>query len=438
MAEARRDIGPDEFMPLVAAERGGSGRHDLMLYVHIPFCSSKCHFCDFVADLAVPDVISGAAVRAGYVSALCAQIAAYAPRLAEIGYRPRLIYWGGGTPSRLAADELAMVITALTNAFDVDDVLEHSVESSPETLTEEKVRVLRRGGVDRISIGVQSFVEEELRRAGRAHSADEAAEAARAVRRGGIDNLNIDLIAGFPGQTQADTHHSLERCISLDPTHVTVYAYRADRRTVMARQIGRGDRPALELNHLVDAVELSRSALSAAGYTEYALGYFARDGHRFRGESYYFDLGAPAGVLPPGDFVGFGSGAGSSLGHHALANSYATFRRYRDDPLTMESCERYSPENLNLIGRTLRLALLNWSGVDYDRFEALYGFPFAALREQSMFQGYLRYFNLLGAEIIEDAHGIRLSETSKLRAHLRSYILSAEYINEPQSSGVTA
>jgi putative oxygen-independent coproporphyrinogen III oxidase len=420
-------------MGLIGAARSGRGPHDLLVYIHVPFCSSKCHFCDFVYDLAVPDLISGANIRARYVTALCQQISSYAPRLTELGYRPRLVYWGGGTPSRLSADELAQVATTVSTSFDLSGVEEHSFESSPETLTLDKVQTLRRCGVNRISIGVQSFVEDELRRAGRSHSAEEAEAAARAVRQGGVHNLNIDLIAAFPGQTLTDTRHSLERCIALEPTHVTVYPYRADPRTIMARQIGRGSVPAVHLADLVNAFELSRAVLAQAGYVEYALGYFARDGYRFLGESYYFDLGGDL----PGDFVGFGSGAGSSLGHYAVSNSHRTFHRYRDDPLTFECCERYSPYNLGIIGKTLLLALLNWSGIDYARFERIFGFPFAALHTQPIFQEYVAYFRMLGAEFIEDDDGIRLTDSSKLGAQMRSYAESREYIYERQDPAAT-
>lgn len=422
-------MSPEELFDLVAAEVDRTPR-DLLVYLHVPFCSSKCHFCDFVADLSVPDLISGAAVRGRYVSALCGQLADYAPRLAALGYRPRLLYWGGGTPTRLSAAELDQVLAAVHAGFDLREVREHSVESSPETLTLDKVRVLRGGGVDRISIGVQSFVDEELRRAGRSHSAEQAADAARAVRQGGIDNLNLDLIAAFPGQSLADLRYSLGHCLALEPTHVTVYPYRADPRTIMARQIGRGSRPALRLADLTDSFQLCRDTLAAAGYTEYAVGHFERGGHCFLGESYYFDLG---GELA-GHFMGFGSGAGSSIGHYAVSNSHRTFHRYRDDPLTVECCERYSAHNLGIIGKALRLALLNWSGISYRRFEDIFGFPFAQLREQPVFRRYLAYFQGLGADIVEDAEGMRVTEQTRVGAHLRSYLASSEYVYEPAAA----
>lgn len=422
-ADAFRDVPPGELFELVAAQLDDHAR-DLLIYLHVPFCSSKCHFCDFVADLDVRDLLSGTEVRGRYVSALCEQISYYGPRLGELGYQPKLIYWGGGTPSRLAPDELERIIATLTSSFDLGAVQEHSFESSPETLTVEKVACLRRSGVDRISIGVQSFVEEELRRAGRAHSAEQAQEAARAVRRGGIENFNLDLITSMPGQSLADVRRSAEKCIELQPTHVTVYAYRADPRTIMAKQIGRGIRPSARFAHMLESFQLCQDILVRAGYEEYALGHFARDGLRFRGESYYFDLG--------GDFIGFGSGAGSTLGHYSISNSHKTFHRYRDDPLMVECCERYTPENIGIISRELRLALLTWSGIDRGRFERLFGYPLAMLRGQQIFADYLDYFRFCGAEIVEDDRGLRVSQETRLRAHLRSYVTSMEYVKGPR------
>jgi oxygen-independent coproporphyrinogen-3 oxidase len=425
----RRNLGPDELFASIGEELGGGAHHDLLVYVHVPFCSSKCHFCDFVADLAVPDLLSGSDVRRRYVSALCRQIADYGPRLSELGYRARLVYWGGGTPSRLAADELEQIMAALASSLDLSDVEEHSFESSPETITEEKVAQLRRAGVDRISVGVQSFVDKELRQSARAHSADQAVAAARAVRRGGIDNFNLDLIAALPTQTMDDLRLSLRTCVELEPTHVTVYAFRSDPRTIMARQIGRGIRPSVRLSRMMELFELCRSELARAGYSEYAVGHFVREPrYEFRGESHYFELA--------GDFVGFGSGAGSTLGHYSVSNSHQTFHRYRDDPLTVECCERYSPDNIGIVAQELRQALFVWHGVDYDRFERLFGYPFAALREQPVFEEYLAYYRLCGASIMEDAHRLWVTPSTQLRAHLGSYATSTAYVMGPRPERV--
>ncbi len=211
---------------------------------------------------------------------------------------------------------------------------------------------------------------------------------------------------------------------------MTVYPYRADPRTIMARQLGRGDRAALGLSDLVESLGMCRDVLAAEGYVEYAVGHFARAGRRFLGESYYFDLGGDLS----GHFVGFGSGAGSTLGHHALSNSHRTFRRFREDPLTLECAERYSPYNLGIIGKTLRLALLNWSGIDYARFEDVFGFPFAVLRADPVFGDYLAYFRALGADIVEDDRGMRVSEATRVDAHLRAYLRS-EYVYGPVPGG---
>jgi putative oxygen-independent coproporphyrinogen III oxidase len=410
-----RDIGPDALFARLGAELRDGGQRDIMVYVHVPFCSSKCHFCDFVADVDVPDLVAAGDRRRRYVDALCRQISDYAPRLAALGYRVKLVYWGGGTPSRLSADELGRITATLSSGLDLSGVVEHSFESSPETLTAEKVAQLRDGGVNRVSIGVQSFVDAELRRAGRSHSADQALTAARAVRNGGIENFNLDLIAAMPGQSAADLEFSLQTCLSLNPAHVTIYPYRADARTVMSRQVARGDRPPQEFAHMYESLERARRALVAAGYHEYAIGHFARTlDHRFRGESHYFDLG--------GDYIGFGAGASSKIAHHALYNPHGVLRRYEEDPLPVFSCSRFTPEDSSTMASALRLAMLAWHGIGRQRFERLAGYPLAALRDQPSFRDYLDYYQSCGGQYIEDDEGIRLTPATQRHTYVRSLI----------------
>lgn len=415
-----RDASPDEVFAAVAPELPGQGPHDLLIYLHVPFCPSKCHFCDFVADLDTADLRSGPDVRSRYVDAIRRQIVDFAPRLNELGYRPKRIYWGGGTPSQLRAEELVTICETVAESFDLSHLEEHSFEANPDSLDEDKVSRLRAAGVDRVSIGVQSFVDEELARAGRAHTAQVAIDSARAIRRAGIDNYNIDLIAGLPGQTDDNLKFSLDTCIGLEPMHVTLYNYRPDRRTVMGRQIKRGDRPSLYVSNMMRAFEVSRERLNEAGYREYALGYFARQDKRFLGESYYFDLS--------GDYIGFGSGSVSILGHHVISNTHKTFHRFRDDPLTLESYGRYTPDRFELLTREIRLALLMWNGINFARFERLFGFSFAELRALPTVQRYLEYFEDCGAEFVEDEHGLRVSEATQLGAHLLSYQSSRLYM----------
>lgn len=414
------EASPDEVFARVAPELPGQGPHDLLIYLHVPFCPSKCHFCDFVADLDTSDLRSGPDVRSRYVDAIRRQITNFAPRLADLGYRPKRIYWGGGTPSQLRAEELVAICGTVAENFDLSHLEEHSFEANPDSLDEDKVTRLRAAGVDRVSIGVQSFNDDELHRAGRAHSAQDAIDAAHAIRRGGIDNFNIDLIAGLTGQTDDDLKRSLDTCIELEPMHVTLYNYRPDRRTVMGRQIKRGDRPTLYVSNMMHAFEVSRARLNAAGYREYALGYFARENKRFLGESYYFDLS--------GDYIGFGSGSVSILGHHVLSNTHKTFHRFRDDPLTVESYARYTPERFELLSREVRLALLMWNGIDFARFERLFGFTFDQLRALPAVQRYLEYFEDCGADFVEDERGLRVTDETKLGAHLRSYQSSRLYM----------
>jgi len=144
------------------------GNRDLMLYLHIPFCTSKCTFCAWVSGIDTPQLRSAADVRSHYVDAVIDQIRFYAPGINALGYVAPLVYWGGGTPSILEPEEITRLGNALRESFDLSGVREYSVESSPETLTRAKLEAFRSIGVNRVSIGVQSFEEQELRRAGRA------------------------------------------------------------------------------------------------------------------------------------------------------------------------------------------------------------------------------------------------------------------------------
>ncbi|MGH3995525.1 MAG: radical SAM protein, partial [Pseudonocardiaceae bacterium] len=198
----------------------------LALYVHIPFCASKCHFCDWVVDVPVSRLRGGADDRAPYIAALCEQLRCYGPLLTTMGYRPQVMYWGGGTPTRLSPDELRTVATALRESFDLSQLRQWSMETTPNDLTAEKLATMREVGVDRVSVGVQSFDAYQLRRSGRVHTGDDCVRAVELLRAAGIDNFNLDLISSFPGEDLDAFAATLEAALALNPPHVSVYPYR--------------------------------------------------------------------------------------------------------------------------------------------------------------------------------------------------------------------
>ncbi len=406
-------VAAEQAAELIAPCLAATTERSLLVYLHIPFCSSKCVFCDWVTDIPVPQLRSGPSVRAAYVSALCAQIRSFGPRLSELGYVPKHVYWGGGTPSKLSSSELEVIVDALATTFDLPSTGEHTLETSPETLTAEKLQCMRRLGVNRISMGVQSFDDGELRRAARAHSALQAEQAVHLIHEAGFENLNLDLIVALPEQTPEILDRTLAKTVELNPRHVTVYIYRATANTVMAKQIGSGQRRAQQPGDVLRFYDTARRALEQAGYTEYAVGYFMKDDTaRFMSEEYYFAL--------EGDYVGFGSGAESILGHHRLQNAPARLHEFIERPAWFDSCERFSPQRIESLFQALRLTMLTSIGIDYRRFERLFGFPFAQIRRHPYLRALMRYYSMYGTEFVETPERLYVTEGSRRQAYLAS------------------
>ena len=266
----------EDVMMRISREVSPDKPKDLLVYLHIPFCSSKCHFCDWVKDIPVKQLRSGPSVRRDYIKAITDQIAYYGTRLMGMGYVPKYVYWGGGTPTRLDGDEIAEIVKALNESFDLTSIQEHTMESSPETLTMEKLETMLESGIRRLSIGIQSFNDEELRKSARAHSAAGAENAMRMAQKAGYKNINLDLIAAFPDQTLEMWKRSLMKTIELEPAHITVYLYRPSSETVMANQIISGIKKAVGHEQMFAYNQMAQELLTQAGYIEYSFGYYAK------------------------------------------------------------------------------------------------------------------------------------------------------------------
>jgi coproporphyrinogen III oxidase-like Fe-S oxidoreductase len=365
-------------------------RRPLLVYIHVPFCSSKCTFCVWVAGVSVPQLRSSDDTRSRYAEAVKEQIEFYAPRLATLGYVPDIVYWGGGTPSALSVDQIRTIANALRDNFDLSAVREYTVESSPETLTVEKISEFQAAGMDRLSIGVQSFNESELRRAGRSHSPAEAEDAFRRAGRLGCVNRNIDIITGFPKQTREVLEETIAKILELRPEHITAYTYYEAKGTVMARQIARGNISAPRFEERAAAQELVYEALTSNGYSEYMPMYYSQSKQlRFKGESYYFNW--------EGDHIGFGSGAFSALATHRTLNSRGNLEEYISSPTTFDHFEK---TDLRIaVDESLSLMFLNGRPIAYDRFFNRFGFDFRELLEVPRMKAFLLALDRIGAPL---------------------------------------
>ncbi len=387
----------------ISSMRNSAEEKTLQIYLHIPFCSSKCHFCDWVDDISVTQLRSGASVRRQYVEALCRQIEFWGPHLTTLGYRPSCIYWGGGTPTRLDAQDFPIIRDSLRSSFDLDSLEQHTLETTPSDLTREKLESLESIGVDRLSIGVQSFDPDQLRRAGRAHSSQQAVEAIRLAKASRITDVNIDLISGFPDEMLSTFRNTLQQAVELDPTHISVYSYRATPRTIMAVQTHRGVRHGLELDAMIESYELAQDVLTQAGYKEYCFNYFVKD------DRYQFVAGL-YGYKLEGDIIGFGAGAESTIGALTLGNEDTELHRYIEHPLDFDTVAPFTLEKPEMFFPLFGGALMTEGGISFPKFEYLTGIPFSQAWSSPDIKAWFQYVQNCGARLSFEQDRIRASD----------------------------
>ena len=242
----------------------------LVLYIHIPFCAARCAYCDFNTYAGLK------AFYEPYTTALMAEIR----RAGEARGRPpvRTLFIGGGTPTVLPVDLLARVLAACREAFDVDPRAEITSEANPGTVDQTRFTALREMGVNRLSLGVQSFDDDELRWLGRIHTAAKAEEAFAAARAAGFENVNLDLIFGLPGQDRATWAATLARAVALGPEHLSLYSLTVEHGTPLARQVRRGLVAMPDDDLAADLYLAACDYLSAHGYIQYEISNWARAG----------------------------------------------------------------------------------------------------------------------------------------------------------------
>lgn len=245
------------------------------LYLHIPFCLAKCHYCDFVVR-----VLQHSQQMERYLAYLFLEIQAISPYLQPL----KTLYMGGGTPSLLPLDALAQLAGLLPRTSDC----EWTLEVNPETVTPQRATAWRELGINRISLGVQSFVDELLIRCGRTHTAHHAITAYRLLQAAGFANIGLDLIYGLPGQTPATWHHTLAQAVLLQPQHLSLYALQIEAQTLFGYQEQR-EHLVLPVDDLVVAdYDKALQELEQAGYQHYEISNWAKPGYASRHNLVYW------------------------------------------------------------------------------------------------------------------------------------------------------
>lgn len=272
------------------------------IYLHIPFCRKACHYCNFHFSTSLHR-------KEELVQALVQEIqqASFPPGIQAPERKMDTIYFGGGTPSLLSATELKNIFAALHSRYDIATDAEITLESNPDDITPEHLQLWKTLGINRLSIGVQSFVEDDLRWMNRAHNALQAETCIQLAKEYGFDNLTIDLIYGTPTLTDEHWQYNVQKAVSLGITHLSCYALTVEEKTALHHFIEKGKVPAVEEEKQGRHFMLLMEWMQAAGFEHYEISNFAKPGHRSRHNSHYW-----AGV----PYYGFGPSAHSFDGQY--------------------------------------------------------------------------------------------------------------------------
>jgi len=327
------------------------------LYFHIPFCRSRCHYCDFFSTTA------DASTRRRYVAALLKHLELLGRNEPTTGPL-QTIYFGGGTPSLLAVDQVASLLSACHKLFGVGESAEITLEVNPGTFSDNYLQQIRQAGVNRLSMGLQSFDDQQLQQLGRCHSVDQARDAVVAARAAGFDNISLDLMFALPGQDSDALNREIDLLLQQEPEHISVYGLTIEEGTEFERRYQLGTLAASDEEEYARQYELVRMRFAAAGYEHYEVSNFARPGYRCRHNQRYWQRRTCLAV-------GCGAHSFDERGYGERRHVPADLDRY----LHMLKAGSEPSELLESFGRlaamkeTVYLALRTSDGIDLNAFE---------------------------------------------------------------------
>ena len=331
----------------------------LGLYLHIPFCRSKCDYCDFYSLPAGEDRMDD------YLRALLRQLEEAAPGAA--GHSVDTVYVGGGTPTVFGGERLAALLAAVGRLYRLAPGAEITCEANPDSAGEELLRALRRAGFGRLSLGMQSADAGELAAVHRRHTPEQTDAAVAAARRVGFENLSLDLICGLPGQTEESWRRTVEHALSLRPEHLSCYGLKVEEGTPLARRVAAGEELPDD-DAQADRYLWTVERLARAGFWQYEISNFARPGYESRHNLRYWRLEP---------YLGFGPGAHSDFGGRRFAVP-ADLAGYLAGEAVLEG-EAVSPWERG--NEYLMLGLRTAAGIAGEEYRRRFGGDFAPLEE---------------------------------------------------------
>jgi len=341
-------------------------RETVSLYLHIPFCHTRCHYCDFNTYAGILPL------REPYVRTLLTEIAMDG-RLAELSdgtpRRSRTIFFGGGTPSLLSVEQVTRLLNACHSAFAVDEDAEITLEANPGTLSRAQLTGLHAAGVNRLSLGAQSFDAELLSTLGRIHSPHEITQAVQYARNAGFASINLDFMFGLPGQTMRHWRETLDQTLTLRPEHLSLYSLIIEEGTPFYTWTHEGRITPGDEDLCADMYEYADERLQAAGYENYEISNWALSGHQCRHNLTYWQN------LP---YLGMGAGAHSSFGGRRFSNVLAPLEYIRLlNAQQRPEAESETVDREQEMSETAFLALRTAIGLHLPTFEQRFGEPFA-------------------------------------------------------------
>ena len=336
----------------------------LGIYIHVPFCRSKCQYCDFYSLSTKDDKLMD-----GYLDAICAHIkeaGALAP-----AYKVDTVYFGGGTPSFFGAEGMATILTYIRRSFDVDNNAELSFEANPDSVTDKLLKRLRAEGFNRVSLGIQTDDDEVLRKLGRPHTFANAVAAYHRIRKAGFRNVSVDLMYGLPGQTLRAWRETLEHVLTLNPEHISCYGLKVEEGTPLYeyRDYAKLPDDDAQADMYLAAIEM----LKAYGYRQYEISNFARKGLYSKHNMKYWS---------GGEYLGFGPSASSDF----AGKRFTLCRSVQEYISGIKNKGKIIDEVQEIplrerAGEYLMLRLRTFNGTNAEDYERNFLLPFAPLED---------------------------------------------------------
>ena len=326
------------------------------IYVHIPFCKSRCIYCDFFSTTSLEE-------RDRYVVAVKRELEIrkdYLPQATRID----TVYFGGGTPSMLRAEQLCDILCHIRQTYDVSPLAEITAEGNPDDLSTEYLSTLRQGGFNRLSMGVQTFSNERLRFLCRRHTVEVAEQAVSNARKAGFENISIDLMYGFPGETLEEWEKDIEKALCLNPEHISAYALMYEEGTRLWTMLERGTVEEIDENLSLSMYETLMERLRFAGYEHYEISNFCKPDHHSRHNSSYWE-GVP--------YIGIGAAAHSFDGLSRQWNPESLNEYFRGIESGAHSFEKEILTNSQRYDEMVMTGLRTAKGVDLRKLEDLFG-----------------------------------------------------------------